>query len=735
MSIGPATRRLLVLVDQFEGEDGGTEGQMATLLRGLPAHYETHIWVLRETEECDTSGLEGSVRQLALPGTKDPRWLARVGALVREIRRGQFDLIHAFMSDTTWLAPLVGKRAGAAVITSRRDFGYWQTPRKIDLLRRANRRAARIVCNARAVADRTVRVEWAPPAQVVVIGNGHDPARFDVPAHATLRRELGVPEDGCLVGLLANFRPLKRQVDLVEAVAKLGPRHGAVHVLFLGEGDDSDVRAAAERLGLEDRVHVRRFGKDVVPALRCLDIGVLCSDSEGLSNAILEYMACGLPVVASNVGGNPELVEDGVSGFLYPARHVDLLSEQLVRLIKDATVRAALGAAGRVRFESHHLAADMVARTVALHDAVLEEERGPRPWSALTATVVTESGAIEAVVPEWIALLHDRQFFSHPAWVQTAWQHEEGVPLLVVVRDGDSEIVGCLPLTRTGGRVWFPGQPFGADHLDVVARAPHGAAVARAALDALRGVDVRDLDLRHVAEDAALRVMVRHQPAPFGERAATVCHALESRGRPFDEWLTPRFSRNSRHRFRKQRRAFFERDGAAVLHLTKPEEARDALARLYALHAARFGEREKSTFATEAQRRFHDDLVLRLAEAGMLSIRILVAEGRDLAAEYAFRFRDVLFSYQSGAAADDATANPGTVLFHEMLRQEWEGGTVRELDLLDGDESYKDPYADCTRSVFDLRVRLGGVVARPRTWAAGAWRLLKDEAKRRLGRA
>jgi glycosyltransferase involved in cell wall biosynthesis/CelD/BcsL family acetyltransferase involved in cellulose biosynthesis len=734
VSDAPTPRRLLVLVDQYEGEDGGTEGQMATLLRGLPPRYETHIWVLRETEEADTSALVGTVRQLALPGTKDPRWLACVGAVVREIRRGHFDLIHAFMSDTTWLAPLIGKRAGVPVLTSRRDFGYWQTPRKIDLLRRANRRAARIVCNAEAVAARTVSVEWAPPGQVVVIPNGHDPARFDVPAHPTLRDELGVPAGACLIGLLANFRPIKRQVDLVEAVARIGVRHGESHVLFLGEGDEREVRAAAGRLGTEGRVHVRRFGKDVVPALRSLDIGVLCSESEGLSNAIIEYMACGLPVVASDVGGNPELVQEGVTGLLYPAGHVDTLAKHLTRLIRDPEERGALGAAGRARFEAHHVAADMVARTVALHDAVIQEEKGPRPWSGLTGSLLTAADDIDALVPDWTALLYARQFFLHPAWVQTAWRHEDGEALLVAVHDADGSLAGCLPLTRKGSQVRFAGQAFDPDHLDVVAREGQGTSVARVALDALRAAGVRDLDLRHVAEESPLRLMVRHQAAPFGERAATICHALEPRGRGFDEWLAPRFSKSSRQRFRKQRREFFEREGAEVLHYTRPEHAREALERLWRLHVARFVGRETSSFATETQRRFHEDLVQRLAAEGMLSIRILVAEGRDLAAEYAFRHRDVLFAYQGGADPDEGTASPGTVLFHEMLRAEWDSGALREFDLLDGDESYKDPYADRTRNVFDLRVRLGGVVARPRTWAAGAWRLLKDEAKRRLGR-
>lgn len=704
---------------------------MAALIRGLgerDARWTPTLWALRNAPWFETGSLPCETRVLSLPSMKHPLFLGRLRKLAREIRRGGFDLLHTFMADGAVYGPLLGRWARVPVITSRRDLGYWQTPRKLDVLRLVNRRADTVIANAEAVWDRTVATEWVSPGKVQVIGNGHDPARFAVPPHPTVRAELGIPEDARIVGLVANFRPLKRQADLVEALAQLGRKFADVHLLFLGEGDDTAVRACAAEHGLEARVHVLTPGADVVPYLRQMSAGALCSSSEGLSNAILEYMATGLPVVASAVGGNPELVDE-TNGATYPPGDIDALAEALRRVLADPAHARQLGAAGQARFAARFTASEMIRRTLECYDALL----APAPVGPTHATEVLEDpAAIAALEPEWTPLLRDDQFFQSPAWVTTWFETSDDRPCVVTVRTPDGVLLGLLPLGREGNVVRFAGQRLGADHLDVVALPDQDRVVATAAFEALREAGVRRAELDHVREDGAIRALL-HDPRAsfkFSEHQSTIAHEVVGEG-SFDSYLEARYSRKARQRFRRRLRAFEGREGARFESLNEPGPAAGLLDRLMAVHDDRDGE---STFATAEQRQFHGRLIPKLAAEGRLFSWALVAEGKDLAIEYGFRMGGRLYGYQSGKAPDDVSPSPGTLALYLVFRDALFGSAAGVYDFLDGDEEYKARWKTHTRRLYDIGVdftrRRGSVRG-----ALGALRtLLKEEVKRRLGR-
>lgn len=725
-------RRVLLLIDEYQGEDGGTEGQVATLIRHLPAPWTAELWALRHAAYLETGALPCPTRVVKLRSVKNPLFLASVRGLADDIRNGGFELVHAFMADGALWGPLIAARAGVPVITSRRDLGYWQTPPKLDVLRMTNRAADLVLANAHAVAQRTIEVEWVPPGKVAVVPNGHDPARFEALPRAGLRAELGIPREARLVGLVANFRPLKRQADLVEALARLGDGLSDVHGLFLGEYDDSEVRARAAALGLADRVHVLRPGPAVVPILRALAVGVLCSESEGLSNAILEYMASGLPVVASDVGGTPDLVVPGETGYLYPAGDVEALTEALRTVLGDPERAAALGAAGRRRFEAAFTAERMASDTAAHYTRVVAARRAVDAGD-VRATVVESIDALEPVRAAWDALLTDAQLFLSPTWVLTWLRVTGAAPCVVVVRDGADRLLGLLPLTRDGNTARFCGRELGADHLDVVAVPERGEAVARAALDALAAHGIRRVQLHHVSEDGALR-RVLHDPArahAFTEYRSTVAYYARREG-DFETYLAARYSRNARNRFRRTLKRFEAREGAAVELITSPEEAEGLLERVFAVHGASLD--EASTFTTDAQRAFHAQLIPALAEEGRLFATALRAEGRDLAVEYGFRFQGRLYGYQAGMAPDDETPSPGTLLLYLTLRDQLFGTDACEYDFLDGDEAYKERWRSGTRRLYDVELDLGRRRGGVRGFGAALKTLLKEELKRRVRR-
>ncbi|MCA9316839.1 MAG: GNAT family N-acetyltransferase [Planctomycetes bacterium] len=747
-------RRLLVLTDVFGGLHGGTEGQIVTLLRQLPDTWEAELWVMTHsyhfglgpgstrgdsttTPQADPFPCPWRVWQL--PPVKDPRFPWRFGQLVKAAGKAGFDLVQAFHSDTCWLAPRLGQRIGVPVLTSRRDLGYWQRPLHMPLLRTANRMAAGIVANAKAVADRTIELEHAHPARTHVIWNGHRASRFDVPAAPDLRARLGIPADAFVAGLCANVRPLKRHEDLIDAVALLGARERPVHILFMGTGEPHEVEALharAKERGLESCFHMHGVTDDVVPWLKNLDVGVLCSETEGFSNAIVEYMACGLPVVASAVGGTPDLVQEGVTGHLYTAGDVPILSQHLAHLRDDPERARALGAAGRARFEATLVAERMVGAFVDRFDA--EVGRYAAPWAPPGWTVRIHrdvEGAREALerAEDW---LDGRGFFLGPTWNATWWETRGERPFVVEALDGTGTVQGVLPLVESRGVLGFAGQDVGADHLDVIAAPGAGEQVAAAALDALTRTTFGKLRLRHVRAEGFLR-MALHDPRhgiAWNERWSTICHEIDTLG-TWDEYLARSLSRKRRHELRRTVKRFQERPGAAIERATTPAEVDDLLSRLFALHARRFeGQGASTDFAGADIERFHRALAPRLLERGELVLLALVDDGRDAAVYYGFRHLGRVLHFQSGIDDGEAGTSAGTVLRAKMLEDDVFGQGATSFDFLDGDEAYKHAWATGHHHLFDLAVHPRGARGRLAAVTRGAFNVVKDEIKRRRSR-
>lgn len=351
---------IYLLIDFYLGPVAGTERQLYLLARGLVERgHAVRLFVLRHTAftrggedfPCPIECLDvGSMLSLDTAG--------KMRSFRRRIQRERPDVVHAFFNDSAILAPLACRTQSTRVLTSRRDMGYWYTPKLLMALAIANRRAARIVCNAHAVAAEVRLRERAREDQLVVIHNACPPA------HATPMDEGGEPakppspvpdaipraQGEVWVGLVANLRPVKRIEDLLQAAAIARREVAGLRIVVAGAASDRDyaatLRQLAGSLELSNAVHFLPSTNRPLDLMRQCDIGVLTSESEGLSNTLMEYMSCGLPVVCSNVGGNPELVTHGRHGFLYPAGDFRALAGHLVKLASDTGLRREMGAHG-----------------------------------------------------------------------------------------------------------------------------------------------------------------------------------------------------------------------------------------------------------------------------------------------------------------------------------------------------------------------------------------------------
>lgn len=737
-------RRILFWSDAYYTPAGGTEGQILALIRGLPAGYEAELWITHGSEWLAQHPFPCPARSLRLGRLSDPRTLAQLRRLRRELEAGRFDLIQTYMCDAGILAPLVARPLGVPVLVARRDMGFWYTPRLLGAMRRSARLAAGFVANSEAVRRLTIETEYVPGDDVAVVRNGHDLASFDRPREPGLRARLGIPADALLVGLLANFKPVKRQLDLVEALGRLGGRHPSLHVLFLGTGPHEDLLARAQALGVADRVHVHYVADGAVPYVKELDVGVLCSESEGFSNAILEYMGCSKPVVATAVGGNPELVEDGRNGLLYPVGDVDALAKCVGRLLGDPELAARMGAASRGRVEGEFRLERMVADTLAVYERAIAGRTvagsvsaraagggGGAPASPLAVEIVTDRAALEALADAWRERCPRNGFFVGPEWV-LAWFDAAAAgahPHVLVVRDAAGALVGLLPMARRGGHLSLPGADDGADHLDVAATPGREDDVADAVLDHWSTARWRWLELRHLAEDGALRRGVRRRRwrVPFVETLATRCPYIAAEG-SFEAYLG-RFSAKHRGNLRRQVREIRD-DVDFSIARTTPASLTGDVDDLFTLHRARFDRfGGRTSFGGERVRRFHHALAARLAARGELALTTLSHAGRPIAAHYAFRVGGKLYHFQGGFDPDAPLSSAGTALTTIVLEDDVFGAGLAEYDFLDGTEAYKLALATGERRLYDVRLyrptRTGRVTALTR----GALQLL-----RRIGR-
>lgn len=239
-----------------------------------------------------------------------------------------------------------------------------------------------MVAVSKEVYQAEVQRSGIDPKKVTMIPSGVQVQRFIDPDPASteqLREAWGIQPRTHLIGTVGRFVPPKGHTYLLDAIVRLQSQFPDVKTLVVGDGALlRPMEEKAQALGLSDAVVFTGIRRDVPEILALLDVFVLPSLWEGLPIALLEAMAAGLPVVATRVGGVPEVVEDGVTGLLVPPRDPDALAEAITRLLRDPDLRCKMGQAGRERVESEFSVEKMVRKTETLYEEVLTHEREKR---------------------------------------------------------------------------------------------------------------------------------------------------------------------------------------------------------------------------------------------------------------------------------------------------------------------------------------------------------------------
>ncbi len=214
-----------------------------------------------------------------------------------------------------------------------------------------------------------------PADKIACLPNGVDLRRFrSLPRKETARRELGLPSDATVIGSVGRHDPVKDYGSLLRAFARIRSQRKGVRLLLAGDGpQNAALRNAADALGIAGDVHFLGWSDDIQNILAATDVFVLPSLTEGMSNALLEAMAAGLPCVATEVGGNGELIDQGTTGLLVPPSNPERLGAALERLVSNAALRQQMGEAGRARVTAQFSLDAMVARYEDLYLGAIEK--------------------------------------------------------------------------------------------------------------------------------------------------------------------------------------------------------------------------------------------------------------------------------------------------------------------------------------------------------------------------
>ncbi len=354
--------RLLFLVTTFDR--GGAEKIIVRLARHLPRdRYAVAVAALQGRSgriAADLAAARVPAHDLRMRTKLDPGGALRLRAL---LRRERIEVLYSFLFHGNLMARLVGGWCRVPVRISAERIAGWDGRLRRLLNRLTAGLATRVVAVSEAVRDETARALRVAPERIAVIPNGVDTQEF-TPAS----RPVEAPVIGC-TGRLHRKNGHPTLLDAFAAVRQALPE---ARLLLVGDGPErGSLERTVARRGWGEAVTFAGEQAEVRPWLHRMAVYVQPSIAEGISNSILEAMACGLPVVATRVGGTPEVVEDGVSGLLVPPKDSAALAIALVTLLGDPSRRAAMGAAGRDRVARGFNETDMVQRTTAFLDALV----------------------------------------------------------------------------------------------------------------------------------------------------------------------------------------------------------------------------------------------------------------------------------------------------------------------------------------------------------------------------
>ena len=318
--------------------------------------------------ECERLGMKTRVIPLA-----GPLYIGWFRSCLRLVKEERIELIHGHEFSAIVCGWIVARLAGIPFVGTVHGKNYFWEKARRRLAYRTVGRSGTLVAVSEDLKNFIVEKVGIPGARLQVVYNGvelgNDTSDVEI---ARVRSELGLKPDDRVIGTVGSLYPVKGHRYLLDAMPAILEKHPNCVLLMVGRGElEMSLKDQASRLGIESHVRFLGVRQDVPKLLAVMEIFVLSSLSEGLSMALLEAMASGKPVVATRVGGNPELVEHGKTGWLVRAEQPAELASGLLRLLDDASLRVQYGRASAERVARSFSVNRMVGRYRELYRSLI----------------------------------------------------------------------------------------------------------------------------------------------------------------------------------------------------------------------------------------------------------------------------------------------------------------------------------------------------------------------------
>lgn len=369
---------------------GGAEKQVVELATDLDrSRYDVEICCINQggpmVEAVRAAGVPVHIFEVSLPyGKYNPRSyihvLKSLRRIYRYIKETKPDIIHGYLFTAYIVGILCGSWAKVPIlVSSRRSLGYFKKDKawRQIIENYANRKTDEILVNSNAVWDDVIKREKHCDGKVTLIYNGVDLEKFKPRRpEPEIRAKWRLNQDYLVVGVVANLIHYKGHMEILDAASLLKEDFPNLKFVFVGRDGGMQIRIEKNRkvLSLENQVILAGSREDVERIIPAFDILLLASHEEGFSNVLLEGMACGKPIVATDVGGNPESVKDGETGFIVPARNPGKMAEALKKLLSDPILREKFGQAGRSRVEEHFSLPKLIENMDAFYREIYSEK-------------------------------------------------------------------------------------------------------------------------------------------------------------------------------------------------------------------------------------------------------------------------------------------------------------------------------------------------------------------------
>jgi len=712
--------KIVYVIDYIVMDKAGTEKQLLGLIQRLDRNrFEPWLVCLRRTPWTDSHPLPCSYLILEYRGIIKWNFPLILWQFAKFIQDQRFDIVQTFFEDSIFVAFLAVFFSGTkpSFITSRRDIGLgrshpWYHFIFKGILPAINRRTHSVAVNGQNVKKFVMENERLQADKIRVIYNG-----IDVTAPTGHQPEIFQTQPADVwIGITANLNPIKRIDLFLNAFALLKGQCGQrkVRAVVMGEGSEKEkMIALAKRLKIEEDVFFLGSVGNVEDYLQHLDLAVLCSDREGFSNAILEYMTRSLPIVATSVGGNTELV-DLTNGICVPTGDTEALAQALKTLVLDPGLRKMLGKNSREKVEKNFSWNKSIQEWQKLY-----EDMVPNALTTVLDVSSVSENEFGLMAEDWNRLLN-ASLVNHPfltwEWMHGWWQNfKSGKQLLLLAVRKDHRLVGLAPFyihrTHSLGNMktlkLFSSDELYPDYLDLIAEKGFEDPVVQAVGQYLgKNSKLWDrMQLDHVLQDSTVMKLetIFSLKCKMGSDPSSQCPYLKTEG-SYDDYMKKQFNRKRRYNLERQVKILMEDHGCVLKKITEPDSLERAIDHMFDLHQKRASVKQiKSSFALAKVKAFHLGFSRWALQKGLLNFYFIFKGEKPVSVAYGFRYAGKIYFYQSGMDPEWQKLSAGTVLL-TLLIQEAFGNGVAEFDFLKGDEEYKKSWATQERTVYCLQI-------------------------------